>query len=134
MGKARRSSARKTQATELLPVKLSDEEILAESSIAARRLAEREQLLEERATAIAGFKERIQAIDAEVRERMRHVREGAIEQEVRVEDTMDWNANSVVRVRLDTGEVVRSRSMTPEERQGRFRFDDGEGTAEGGAS
>ena len=59
------------------------------------------------------FKAKFEDIDAEVRETMRHVREGAIERSVNVETLMDWKSNSVTTVRLDTGEVVRTRAMTP---------------------
>ena len=128
----RRPTSRKVHAVETLPVALAPEELQAKATIAARKMAEREQVLEERQTALAGFKERVSALDTEVRELMRHVREGAVDQEVRVEHTMDWKSNSVVTVRLDTGEEVRRRAMTPEERQGNlFRFDD-DAAGEGG--
>lgn len=128
--RATRTTAR---SVETLPCKLLPEEIQAKAQIAARRMAERDELEDQLTTVKSEFKSKIEAIDADVRETMRHVREGAVDRSVQVEQVMDWKASNVTTVRLDTGEIVRQRAMTPEERQTRlFDVDDDKDAAAGG--
>ena len=129
---SKRATRTTARSTEILPCKLTGEEIQAKAQIAARRLAERDTLEDQLSTVKSEFKAKLEDIDAEVRETMRHVREGAIERSVQVETLMDWKSNSVTTVRLDTGEVIRTRAMTPEERQTRlFDLDDDKDAAAG---
>ena len=100
-----------------LPVKLTDEEVRLKGEKIARRLKDRENLEEERKAAAKAAKEEIGELDAEIIELRDEVRERREMRDVQVSDEKDWGRKIVRTLRLDTGEVVASRPMTPAELQ-----------------
>ncbi len=109
---------------ESLPVRLTEEEIIArgaEMADAEAKLDAAERGLDEQIeSARAGRKiaeERIAEARREVRRLGKIVREGREDRLVDVTEQLDVAASAVHTVRLDTGEIVRTRSMNEADRQ-----------------
>jgi hypothetical protein len=110
--------------TQLLPVKLTEVEL----ALKAQELATAEAGLGTAEMAATAYLEEVKAekgrLQSEVEKSRRSVRclarivrERAEEREVPIVEQSDFEAGAVNTVRTDTGEVVATRGMTPEERQ-----------------
>jgi hypothetical protein len=100
-----------------LPCHLTDDELLQRADQLSRKLAEVEQLQEQKAASASDFKARIEKADEEVSSLARMVRTKEQERPVECLSRKDFARNMVVETRADTGEVVDERAMSPEERQ-----------------
>ena len=119
------------ESTRSLPVKLTDDEVLA----LGRRIAE---LMEQRQSAEAlrksqqkKLKSEIEELDKEIEDKRCAIRSCEERRLVEVELHFDYQRGIVETIRIDTGESVSIRPMDDEERQMGLRFDqEREGEAE----
>lgn len=100
-----------------LPVKLTHEEVRLKGEKIARLLKEKETLEEKRKDVAKRLKDEIVELDEDVTQLRDEVREHREIRDVQVEDVKDWSARIVRTTRMDTGETVASRPMSPAELQ-----------------
>lgn len=105
------------KSTENLRVDLSQEEILAASREIARAVDELHDFEQQRKAAAEMYKAKIAQANAQVQVNSVLVRNGYEFRKVDVERTFDYEEGIVTAIRLDTGEVFESRTMTRDERQ-----------------
>lgn len=102
---------------ETLPVKLSDtdyKDYAIKIGLASQEIAQAEDNL---AAMKSQFKARIDAAVAQRNEFASIINAGVIFKTVKCHLVKNYRENSITVIRLDTGEIVRSRTMTVEERQ-----------------
>lgn len=108
---------------ERLPCQLTPDEVRARGEKAAMLYAERDEVEQDYERAKEIRKERIGSIDSRISQHMQEVRTRQEHRDVRVVDRENFDDKhnpQVETVRLDTGELVRSRPMTDLERQGKL--------------
>jgi hypothetical protein len=112
---------------EKLPCELTRDEKLQKADQMAEHLKTRAEV-ELEASSVAGtFKRRIKELDRAIGDRAEEIRSGVEYRPVECAMRDRFRDNQVDTVRLDTGEIVRSRPMTIQERQGSLSLsDDGE--------
>ena len=110
--------------TMMLPVKLTDDEILARAKELTGVLQEHREAENRIESLTAGFKSAKAHAEAEVEEiagRVHHiaavVRNGSEDRSVEVEDIPDFVRGLMLTRRSDTDELVGSRTLTEDERQ-----------------
>ena len=103
--------------TERLPCELTDDEVRAKGEQIAQLIGEIQDAevamkaqAEEAKDNIKGLKARTSALSSEVRTRREY-------RSVEVRESFDWGNRRVEVIRLDTGEVIRTRETTEAERQ-----------------
>lgn len=97
---------------------LDDDELRQRGADAARIVSQLDQLDEQRRLAASDFRDRMKELRSKLREISAAVRERQEERMVACETEPNYAAGLMVTVRLDSGEVIRSRPLTSEERQG----------------
>lgn len=109
--------------TEMLPCELTDSEVMHRGQQAAKLFADRDAI----ETRLAGHKsvakQQLEAIEDETAVLMRQIRTRLEDRKVPViqrENFDDVTTPVVETVRIDTGEVIRTRPMTYDERQGKL--------------
>lgn len=105
------------QRIETVEIELSAKERQAAGENLARVLAEIQRLDDRRAAVVASLKEQRAELEADVavyRDQVNHRRKVV---DIDVQDQRNDSTGTIDTVRLDTGEVLRSRPYTPEERQ-----------------
>lgn len=105
------------QRIETLEVELTAEERQAAGENLARVLAEIQRLDDRRAAVVAALKEQRAELEADVavyRDQVNHRRKII---DIDVQDQRNDSTGTMDTVRMDTGEVLRSRPYSPEERQ-----------------
>ena len=100
-----------------LRCELTPEELAAKADECALALGGIDQLNAERKEAIEETRGELKRVGAEVAKLARELREKACYREVNVHEERRFAENTIAIVREDTGALVRSRPMTPEERQ-----------------
>lgn len=113
-----------------LPCQLTEQERLLKSEELVKRLEEKDGLEDRKKSSADDFKSLITAKECEARRLRREVSTGIEHREVECQEVFRFARNLVETVRLDTGEVVSSRAMRPEERQAAMDFGDEAGDAE----
>lgn len=113
-------STRREKVTEILPVRLTPVELAARADELANLLQKRDTVDEEKSSANARFKSQFEEIDTRMSALGRELRDKEVAREVEVTRTMNYAEKIVETVRNDTGELVRTRSMSPDEMQMRF--------------
>lgn len=103
--------------TKSLPCKLTEVEKITRGRELASTMEEKDQLQLKIEETKSEFKTKIQGLDFQIGELKRIVLDGSERREVECFYHKDFENNSVLTVRSDTGEEVDSRRMTPEERQ-----------------
>ena len=99
--------------TRKLPVQLTDDEIADSGRSVAKAVEQKAALQEEKKAQTADIK-----LQGEIIRTLSHViATGVEEREIEVEVRKDNDSKTVSVVREDTGEVVETRAMTPEELQ-----------------
>lgn len=83
----------------------------------AQRYSEITDLEDQKKAVTSDFKSRIDAASAEASRIARMISNGYEFREVECEVVQDYEMGEVLIVRLDTGETIERRRMTPEERQ-----------------
>lgn len=113
--------------TMILPVKLTDPEIMARAKELTGVLQEHREAENRIEALAAGFKSAKAAAEAEVEEiagRVHYiaamVRNGSEDRAVEVEDVPDFERGLMMTRRADTAELVGSRTLTEDERQRRL--------------
>lgn len=99
---------------------MTDAERIAKGEQLARMAFEMGDLEEAKAAAGRDFTNRIKCLKTEQGKLADEVRSGAELRDVECAEKPDWKQHIVTIVRCDTGEIVRTRPMTPSERQLRF--------------
>jgi len=114
---------------EKLPCELTRDEKLMKADQMAEHLKTRAEV-ELEASSVAGtFKRQLKELDRAIGDRAEEIRSGVEYRPVECAMRDRFRDNQVDTVRLDTGEIVRSRPMTITERQGSLSLvddDDGE--------
>lgn len=100
-----------------LACKLSHDERIERVQQLADRLIEQGHVEAEKKQAIEDFKAKLKAIDSRVGELIEAVKTGIEYRPVQVEERADSGRRVVETVRLDTGDVVSTRTMDDEDRQ-----------------
>lgn len=106
-----------------MPCVLTRDEKAVKSDELVKRLEEKDGLEERKKSAADDFKRLITAKDCEVRKLAREISTGIEYREVECEEILSFGRNQVDLIRKDTGEIVTSRTMRPEERQGALAID-----------
>lgn len=109
---------------EPLPCKLSDAERIASGIQVAALTAKIDRLKDEQKAAADKFKAEIELVRQECAGFLRELETGTRTREVEVVETFVHENNAVRVVRQDTGELVRERAMTADEKQPSLPFDD----------
>lgn len=102
---------------EILPCPLNDDELRERADRAARKQAELESEEEQIALLKKASKERTERLGSEVRSLLREVRTRSEDRDVQVVDRVSDEGDLMETVRTDSGEIVRSRPLTPAEKQ-----------------
>jgi hypothetical protein len=108
--------------TQWLPVKLTDDEVAERADALARTLRELATADMNHKLAASKHRKQVKTLRDEIAELGREVESRKTERDVEVDDVPDYDCGVMERIRLDTGELVASRVMTPEERQQGLRF------------
>ena len=116
-----------------LPVELTPDEVRAKGVELAARVDEMYAIDVERKEAAAAIRERRADVEAQVIELKGEVRSGREYREVECRLEPDFQAGVMQIVRVDTGEFVRSRPLSPDERQPALFAIDGAGAGKSGA-
>ena len=106
-----------SRAPELIPCKLSPLEFEERAGQLARELTNRRELLAEQALRKKEMKLAVDELEAKIGELSHVVATREEERLIEVETKADDTTGKVCIIRLDTGEVIRERNMTAEERQ-----------------
>lgn len=114
-----------------LEVQLTDHEKALMGDDLVGLLAQRTGVDEERADAAKDFKRQLDAIEQSICERARDLRSGVRVEYVECRELRNFETSAYQLVRCDTGEVVRERPLTGEERQVPLALGPGEPTAQG---
>ncbi len=105
---------------EKIELLLSDDEVLASGEELARKLSEKERVEERRKLAASGFKEEHEDLDYGIAKLREEVNTRRRDIWVEVRDQRTDETCTIATVRIDTGEIIRTREMTSEERQGKL--------------
>lgn len=112
---------------EKLPCELTRDEKLMKADQMAECLKMRAEVELEAQTVAGTFKRRLKELDRDIGDRAEEVRSGVEYRPVECAMRDRFRDNQVDTVRLDTGEIVRSRPMTITERQGSLSLSDDDG-------
>jgi hypothetical protein len=111
-----------SQIVKSLACVLSRDEKAMKSELLVRCLEEKEGLEERKKSSAEDFKRLITAKDCDVRRLTHEISTGIEYRDVECHEVMSFGRNQVDLVRSDTGEIVSSRTMRQEERQGAIAF------------
>lgn len=100
-----------------LLTKLTDEEVNARAGEMARAYADRDAAKTKHSAAVAERKAAVDAAETRLKDLARVVNDRAEHRVVDCEEREDNATLEILTLRLDTGEVLGRRPMTPEERQ-----------------
>lgn len=103
--------------TEHLPCPLTDDEWNERSEHCARLIAERDMRAEAAKNQAKQAKEELAEMDSEIRELSREIRDRRTWRDVQVRNEPDYADGVMTTVRCDTGEVIRTRPLTLDEKQ-----------------
>jgi len=112
------STVRKMKGKRRLKTRLTDEELLSAGQQVALLQKEREDLDLELVSCKKQLQSKIAEKDAAIRCQMNLLRDKHDYREIDVEEVWDNTVETCIVTRLDTDEVVESRKLTAEERQG----------------
>jgi hypothetical protein len=107
-----------SQIVKSLACVLSRDEKAMKSELLVRCLEEKEGLEERKKSSADDFKRLITAKDCDVRKLTHEISTDIEYRDVECHEVMSFGRNQVDLMRTDTGEIVSSRTMRPEERQG----------------
>lgn len=109
--------------TERMPCKLTDAELVDRGAQLADAYAKADALEAERKNTNDGFKAKIELVEQQVRDLAGTLRSKQETREVELLEEFDYRTFTVRVKRADTGEMVRERAMTKNERQEELPFD-----------
>ncbi len=102
---------------EKLPCKLTNDEVRRKGEELALERKKHREVADEAKASAARFKADLKAIDEKIDDLAEQVRSRRETREVEVIERKDMDIAMVETIRVDTGEVIRSRAMTLNERQ-----------------
>ncbi len=103
--------------TELLSCDLTPDEVRERGEEAARKAQERDTIEAERQSSQKSYKGRVESLEGQVRHLLSEVRSKSTRREIEVISEARHDAGMMETIRTDTGEIVRSRPLTANERQ-----------------
>lgn len=103
--------------TELLPVELLEHEVREKGEELARLIARHDAIKDAHKQAAKQQKEELEGVNLEIREIGEEVRTRKERRRVEVQERFYPEKGNVATVRMDTGEVVRTRAMSPAEKE-----------------
>jgi hypothetical protein len=104
-------------ATEALPVKLTDEEVLHRTRELIDALEQEDELAQQLASFKEEHKEQVAVAGADTKRLRRIVSTRTEYRDVEVVESHDYKRGVVELVRVDTHDIIRTRAMTESERQ-----------------
>lgn len=108
-----------------LPVQLTQEERMARAMTAAEKQGRYGEVEEHKKSVSSECGRELKELRSEIEDLQRAVRTGTERQDVQIETRRNEERRTVETVRLDTAEIVDTRPMTIEERQGKLFGIDG---------
>jgi hypothetical protein len=108
--------------TKQLPVKLTNDELLAKSSALAGTVQDYATEESRQADIKAQLKAKLTELDAKRTQLAIVVARKEEYRDVRCEIVADYDAQTAIEYRMDTGEVVMTRALTDGEKQNRLNF------------
>ena len=102
--------------TQSLPVRLTTDELLLRSDELAKTIRERDETERAMKSAQATAKRKIDSLELDITRLAEVVRDRQENRPVEVREIKNWDRLTMDTIRLDTGEVVGSRSMSRSER------------------
>jgi hypothetical protein len=102
--------------TQHLPVRLTTDELLLRSDELAKTIRERDEAERNMKAAQATAKRKIDTLELDIARLAEIVRDRQENRPVEVHEIKNWDRLTMDTIRLDTGEIVGSRSMSPSER------------------
>lgn len=108
-----------------LPIPLTREQVLEKASALSASLVMISELEAQKRDATRHYREQIVREEAEVSRLSHEIREGSATGKVTVEEILDLDRSVISVVRVDTGEEISTRPISPQDRQGRM-FDEDE--------
>jgi hypothetical protein len=121
---AEQASVETTAITEILPVPISDAQYKEFGILVSRANQEIAQAEDELKAVKSQFKSRIDAAEARRNDFASIINAGHQQRQVECHLVKDFAANTITLIRLDTGEVVRTRTMTAAEKQRGLAFEE----------
>ena len=109
---------------ESLPCLLTSQEKLVKGEELVKRLEEKEDLEDKKKKSADDFKGAISIKEFDVKRLARQIGTGIEHREIECRELFHFARNLVETIRMDTGEVIRSRAMRVEERQEGFQYAD----------
>lgn len=106
-----------TEGDDFLKVPFTDEEKAEHAQRLARTLPQIDQLEEELKSVKSQYKSRIEGLQAEAKKFSSYIRDGFHFDNVEIQIRKDFRAGTLEKIRLDTGEMYYTRTLTAEERQ-----------------
>lgn len=108
-----------------LPVKLTEKERMARAMSAAELQSDYNEIEERKKETTRSLGQQLKDLRKDIEKLQRAVRTGSEHQDVQIETRRNEDRRTIETVRLDTGEIIDSRPMTVEERQGKLFGIDG---------
>lgn len=102
--------------TQHLPVRLTTDELLLRSDELAKTIRERDEAERAMKSAQATAKRKIDLLELDITRLAEVVRDRQENRPVEAREIKNWDRLTMDTIRLDTGEIVGSRSMSPSER------------------
>lgn len=121
---AEQASTEITTITEILPVPLTDAEYKEFGILVSRANQEIAQAEDELKSVKSQYKSRIDSAEARRNEYAAIINAGHQRKQVECHLVKDFQENTITLIRLDTGDVVRTRTMTAAEKQRGLDFND----------
>ena len=103
--------------SETLPCPLTDDEWAERSDHCARLLAERDTFAAQAKADAKENKDELAEMDGKIRELSKEIRDRRTWRDVQVRTSPDYEEGIMQTVRCDTGEVIRTRPLTLDEKQ-----------------
>lgn len=128
---AKKTSPKKSKATQTskfkrsLKVELTPAEVREAADLMANTVQVKAELLNDKKSINDEFKAKISAADATIVEASNKVRNKYEYRDVNCESVLYFKKNQFVVARLDTGDIIEDRAMTPTERESQTLFDEG---------
>ncbi len=108
-----------------LPVKLTEAERMARFTTAAEKEAAYRAFEDQKKATTRDLGQQMKALRVEIKDLLTAGREGSENQQVQIDHRRNEERRTIETVRLDTKEIIDSRPMTVEERQGKLFSIDG---------
>lgn len=108
--------------TQSLPVRLTTDELLLRSDELAQKIRERDDAERAMKSAQATAKRKIDTLELDITRLAEVVRDRQEDRPVEVREIKNWDRLTMDTIRLDTGEIVGSRSMSRSERNDELPF------------